>query len=57
VLIIQHLPLDTTLALGDFSTLFLPVVGAVFLLREVALLAAQSLVLFFEVEPIHRLPV
>ena len=57
VLIVQHLPLDTTFEFGNFSALFLPVVRPVFFPREFALLPPKTLVVVFEVEPIHGLPI
>ena len=57
VLIVQHLPLDTTFDFGNFSALFLPVVQPVFFPREFALLPPKTLVVVFEVEPIHGLPI
>ena len=53
MLVVQHLPLDTTSDLRHFSALFLPVVRPVFFPRELALLATEQFVVVFEVEPIH----
>ena len=56
VLVVQHLPTDVTFDFRYFPPLFLIVVRAFLLLRELALFPAQSFVVVFEVKPIHGLP-
>ena len=53
VLVVQHLPSNPTLDLGDLQTLLLIVVRAFLFARQLPLLAAKTLVVVFEVKPIH----
>ncbi len=57
VLVVQHLPLDVALHLRHFPALLLVVIRPFFLPRQLTLFTAKTLVLVFEVEPIHCLPV
>ena len=55
VLVVQHLPTDVTLDFGDPLALFFVVARPLRRPRQVTLIALESVVLVFNVEPIHSL--
>ena len=57
MLVVQHLPTDVTLDLRHLSALLLIVIRPLLLARQIALLALESFILVFEVEPVHGLPI
>lgn len=57
VLVVQYLPLDVTPSLRHFPALCLPVTRSFLFSGEFPLLAAEPIILVFEIDPIHGLPV